>query len=251
MKCMKAIVLPVLAGWLLMGACGSLRAQAITAETSLSRHLVMAASFVRETQDQEWRLRITGRLPTPPGMYAIVYNEAGDLVCHGAIAAGDYSPETPFTLTVPKDGLAQQYVIKLLGVNANFDAVTLPMTDLPFEVYGGRGDSIFVMPYPARGQIRRLAFQVNPGASNVLFFGAANMSVLDTNGVVLADTRSDKAELAPKSGQTYWLDPGNANQITVKGGEKIYFTFDPERWFYPSITWDLESRPWWKGLRKQ
>lgn len=253
MTCNKALVLSVVAG-LLVGRGEDASAQAITVDTPLVRHLVMNATYVRETRDQAWRLRITGRLPTPPGMYAIIYNERGDLVFQGAIPVGDYSAEAPFVLEIPKDGLAQQYVIKLLGVNQNFDGVALPMTDLPFEVYAGRGNGIFVMPYPKGGEIRRLAFQVNPGVTNITFFGGVrNLRVMDADGVVVADnTSDDNLKLVPQSGRTYWLDPGNANQIqTPKGTEKVFFTLNPEQWFFPSITWDLDSRPWWKGLFKE
>jgi hypothetical protein len=227
----------------------------------------MDATYVRETSDQAWHLVITDRLPTPPGMYAIVYNERGDVVHHGEIPAGAYSPEAPFRIEIPKDGLAQQYVIKLIGVNQNFDAIDLPMTDLPFEVYGGRdlyGGAAWVMGYPTRGEVRRLAFQVKPGGGSVMFTGSGQMRILDHRGAVVVDKMDDRQPganakrstavltLSAQPGQTYWLDPGNANQIgTPKDSAKIYFAFDPERWFGPDIRWALESRPWWKGLFKE
>lgn len=236
---------------LLTALSGRTLAQAAVPDKPLLRQLIMEAAYVREIHDQEWHIRVTCQLPTPPGLYVAVYNERGDLVHHGEIPAATYTPENPFILTIPRDGLAQQYVIKPLGVNADVSSVTLPITDLPFEVYGGKGNGIFVMPYPGHGEIRRLAFQANPGVTNVTFFGGVrNMRVLNAKGDVVADnTAADNLVLAPQAGQTYWLDPGNANQIqTPKGTEKVYFTFNPEQWFSPSITWDLESRPWWKGL---
>jgi len=55
--------------------------------------------------------------------------------------------------------------------------------------------------------------------------------------------------LTPQPGRTYWLDPGNANQFqTPKGSPKVYLSFEPERWFSPTVTWDLDARPWWKGI---
>jgi hypothetical protein len=167
-------------------------------------------------------------------------------------------------MEVPADGAAQVYVIKLIGPNANCFGVALPMTDLPFEVYEGT----FVMPYPTPGtkEIRRLAFQARPGVDKVAFTGAGNMRVFDSKGQVVADNapaggaqspKSSRAtpgevQLTPKPGQTYWLDPGNAHQFqTAKGSPKVHLTFDPQRWFHPEISWDLESRPWWKGIIKE
>jgi hypothetical protein len=270
------ILLPF-AGLLAAGmGCGAL-AQPFGADTPLLRRLRMDATYVREAKDQAWRLRIVGAVPTSPGLYVVVYNEAGGIVRHGQVPSATYTPAAPFLLDVPADGAAQQYVIKLLGPNANCHGVTLPMTDLPFEVYEGT----FVMPYPTGKEIRRLAFKVTPDVKEVTFTGGS-MRILDSRGnVVAADSgprsaaptvnpkhRNDvpsPAELAiaktkktgalnqvvltPQPGQTYWLDPGNANQFqTPKGSPTVYLTFEPERWFSPTVTWDLDTRPWWKGI---
>jgi hypothetical protein len=122
---------------------------------------------------------------------------------------------------------------------------------------------------------------VTPDVKEVTFTGGS-MRILDSRGnVVAADSgprsaaptvnpkhRNDvpsPAELAiaktkktgalnqvvltPQPGQTYWLDPGNANQFqTPKGSPTVYLTFEPERWFSPTVTWDLDTRPWWKGI---
>ena len=242
--------LRTVAGLLMVGMGGPVRAQPFSADTALLRHLRMKATYVRETRDQAWHIRAAGTVPTPPGLYVIVYNERGDIVRHGEIPSGTYSTAAPFLLEVPADGIAQQYVIKLLGVNASLHGITLPMTDLPFEVYEGT----FVMPYPVSREIRRLAFRANPGMKKVTFTGGVrNMRVLDAKGAVVADNKTvDELNLTPRPGQTYWLDPGNANQFqNPKGTEKTYLTFDPRRWFFPTIAWDLDSRPWWKGLTKR
>ena len=247
MKCRRHRSLRTVAGLLMVGIAYRVVARPFRAEAPLVRHLRMAATYVREARDQAWHIRVTGTLPTPPGLYLIVYNERGDIVRHGEIPSGTYSPAAPFLLEVPADGVAQQYVIKLLGVNANLHGIVLPMTDLPFEVYEGT----FVMPYPAGKEIRRLAFQANPGMKKVTFTGGVrNMRVLDAKGAVVADNRAaDALNFTPQPGRTYWLDPGNAHQFqNPKGAEKTYLTFDPQRWFSPTITWDLDSRPWWKGL---
>jgi hypothetical protein len=243
------------AGLLMLGMCGRAPAQAISPDTPRVRHLEMGATYVRESRDLAWHIRVTDRVPTPPGLYVVVYDEKGDILKHGEIPAGPYSPEAPFAMEIPADGLAQQYVIKLLGSYQNFSAVRLPMTDLPFEVYeGSRGGTTFGVPYGAGRETRRLAFQVKPGTQKVALTGGVNnMRFLDSQGVAIADNRADGAlTMSPKPGQTYWLDPGNARQVqTTKESAKIFLALDPERWFCPTVTWDLESRPWWKGLFRE
>ena len=248
-------------GLILAGTSGQAPAQIITPETPLVRHLALNATYVKEVKDQAWHIRMTDIVPTPPGLYVIVYNEKGEILKNGPVPSGTYTPEAPYVMDMPADGVAQQYVIKLLGVNANCNAVDLPMTDLPFEVYEGRGGSTFVMPYPVRGELRRLAFQVKPGAEKIsMMAGDQILRILDSQGAVVADNRpadgSTKATkeltLTARAGETYWLDPVNANQFqTTKGSGKVYFTFDPQRWFYPAMTWELDSRPWMKGLFKE
>jgi hypothetical protein len=233
-------------------------AQGAGTDRPLLRHLVMEAVYVREAADTAWHIRIADRLPTPPGLYAIVYGERGDVVLQAEIPSGTYSPEKPFELTIPRDGAAQQYVIKILGVDQNVNAVTLPLTDLPLEVYGGRNGGTFVMPYPTNREIRRLAFQTPPGEGPVVFVASDQiLRVFDSDGALVADNRpasganqaTNSLLLSRQPGKTLWLDPGNANQFgTARGTEKLFVAFDPERWFLPALAWDLESRPWWKGL---
>jgi hypothetical protein len=264
-----AMFLPLGVGLLAAGLCGQARAQATTAGSQLVPHLGMNAAYVREARDQAWHIRITDKMPTSPGGYVIVYNERGDIVHHGEIPKGDYSAESPFVLTVPADGAAQQYVIKLLGVPATLGAITLPVSDLPFEVYDGvehHGSKLFSMPGAGRGEIVRYAFQVKPGVAKMTLVAAGPMRILGPDGAVLAET-TPAPTTAPKgqkvapadvpldlkalAGQIYWLDPLKSWKVeTPKDSEKLYLTLDPAKWFSPTITWDLDSRPWWKGLFK-
>lgn len=299
MKGHRSIPFQLGAGLLLAGTCGQALAQptpgqpsiaqppahpshAITKVTPLWRHLEMNAAYVRETKDQAWTIRISGDFPAPPGLYFIVYNEKGDVALKSPVPAGSYSPEAPFVLTVPADGLAQQYVIKWVGatgpVGCNYFRGPLPMTDLPFEVYGGfsgysavlwtQGGRFYILhPPPSGKQLRRVSFQVKPGVESITFTGSANLRILDDRGAVVAEGKSYKAPPPPaagskatpaagltvktRPGQIYWVDPGKDPGFeTAEGSEKVYVTFDPERWFSPSLTWELDTRPWEKGLFK-
>lgn len=263
------IVLTAIVGLLSTGLGSQASAQAVAPDAPLARRLTINALYVREAQDQAWHIRIMNGMPVLPGGYVVVYNESGDIAYHGEIPAGAHSPEAPFVVTVPADGAAQQYVVKLLsskGVGGwNRYNGPMPMTDLPFEVYAGYGGwgaeqtfqgGKFTIVTDARDrEAKRIAFKVNPGVTNLTFAGAADMRILDEAGVIVAEKGTNAALVltAPQSGRVYWVDPGSGNmfETAAKGPEKLYLTFDPDRWFSPSITWDLDSRPWWKGLFKQ
>ncbi len=261
------IVLLAVVGLLMTGLGSEAAAQAVTPGAPLVRRLSINGLYVREARDQAWHIRIMVPMSIPPGGYVIVYNERGDIVHHGGIPTGAYSPAAPYVVTVPADGVAQQYVVKLqsaIGNGAGWNRFNgpLPMTDLPFEVYAGygrwgaelglQGGTFNLFATGAAGEVKRIAFQVNPGVEKLSFKGGADLRILDDTGAVIGEkgTNAALALAVPQPGRVYWVDPGKANtfETAEKGPEKLYMTFDPERWFSPSLTWDMDSRPWYKGL---
>lgn len=227
----------------------------------LTRQLMFSAVYVKEKVDQAWRLRITGDLPRGPGIHVLIYDEAGGFMSRYDVPWGEYTDETPFTVDVPADGKAQQYVIKVLGQQDNMNGLRLPLTDLPYEVYSGSG---FAFGYgDARTQRRIVAFQV-ADETPIHFSGwRADYRILDAAGATVADSkdhilpegdprrvgdmRNHEAIFNLKPGNTYWLDPYGVMYLSVRG-KRLYLTFDPERWFEPKLDWSLEDRPWWKGI---
>lgn len=227
----------------------------------LTRQLQFSACYVKEDRDRAWQLRFTGDLPRGPGLYAIVYNEAGDAVLQTAIPYGRHTQEKPWIVEVPADGKAQQYVIKFLGQQDNFNGILLPLTDLPYEVYG---DSSYSFGYgTAAGQQRMVAFQVSSGAP-VHFNGYGDYRILDEAGGIVVESKEKALKTGDPAkkggarevevivtglqpGQTYWIDPYGLMYLGVRD-TRLYVTFEPGRWFEPKLEWTLQSRPWWKGL---
>jgi hypothetical protein len=230
-------------------------------EVGLTRRLKFSTCYVREKVDGVWHMRVVGSVPRPPGLFVIVFNEAGEIVRRGEIPTGAYTQEKPFLLDVPADGKAQQYVIKLVGQQDNYEGVELPMTDLPGEVYG---DNNFALLYRLdRPDLhRQVAFQVPEGGEKFqVRAGGSHVRILDEKREVVADSRKDgskgtdgstmllSAQL--RAGRIYWLDfdVGNALYFGVTPGP-VRVTFDPDRWFEPRLEWELEKRPWWKGVAR-
>lgn len=217
----------------------------------LTRSLMFDTCCVRETQDQAWRIRIVGVLPRGPGLFAMVFDQEGRRVLAAEIPFGTHTEAKPFTLTVPADGAAQEYVIKLVGQQDNFTGIRLPITDLPFEVYRGR---YFAIGYPtAPGQLRRVAFKLAPGMKFAAQGHGGGFRILDDRGEVVADSVKDGPkergalfEPALQPGVTYWIDPPAIFYLGTR--DPLCLTFDPDRWFAPSGKLDIDKLRWWKGL---
>ena len=224
---------------------------------TLVRTIMAEACYVRETTDQEWHIRIVGTLPLGPGFYAVIWNAAGKIILQGEIPSGTYAVDKPFVLTVPADGVAGEYVIKLIGPQDNFLANRMPMTDLPFEVYGGCG---FALGYGRQGEVRKVLFRVPEGTTNIVFGGwGEGYRILKADGGVLVDSEKDAVldpndrrkktfEVHPNvtADETYWIDPYGIFYFGFK--EPAYLAFDPARWFAPAIKMDFNKIKWWKGL---
>jgi hypothetical protein len=240
-------------------ALASVHAQERLGDGPLTRLLQMNACYVKEDRDRAWQIRIVGNLPHGPGVYVIVYNEAGDIVHQSSAPYGAHPPEKPYLIEVPEDGKAQQYVIKLLGPQKNLKAISLPLTDLPHEVYG---DTYFSFGgNPASGPRRIVGFQPPSNGQPIHFSGyKGDYRILDDTGQIIADSK-DKVAVDSKgrnsqpavtmvlplpAGKTFWIEPYQLNSLSLLEG-KLYLTFDPQRWFEPKLAWTLDTRPWWKG----
>lgn len=230
---------------------GTLLVSSALADAPLTRSLMFDTCCVRETRDQEWHVRIVGTLPRGPGLYAMVYNDEGKRIVTCEIPFGVYTDAKPFLLTVPADGLAQEYVIKLVGQQDNFTGIRLPMTDLPFEVYRGR---YFAIGYPtAPNQVRKVAFKLGPGMKFAAQGHTGGFRILNAKGELVADSSKDGPkekgalfEPALRVGETYWIDPPGIFYLGAR--DPLYLTFDPDRWFAPAGKLDIDKLGWWKGL---
>jgi len=238
------------------GAAANAQAQSAP---ELARSVMSEAIYVREAQDQAWRVRIVGTLPRGPGLFIIVWNEAGEVIHAGEVPFGTHTAEQPFVIELPADGAAQQYVIKLVGQQDNHTGLFMPITDLPFEVYGGTGFAIGYARKP--GQVRKVALRVPADAAEVLFSGHGDFRIAAEDGSLVKDTKTDGIPVGDerryfKSGselpvtldpqKTYWIEPYALMYLGAR--EPVYFAFDVKRWFGPKLTWSIQTTRWWEGV---
>jgi len=224
-----------------------------------SHFSVMAGGYyAREAADREWHVKIVGEIPSLCGAYLVIHDAKGKSVFHGKVPHGKYPEDKPFVVTVKPDGITGDYKIVLCGNQDDLLGVQVPLTDLPFEVYGGTNFSL------GHDADAKPWFKGPPGVSKIKL-GAykGQLKVLDKNGGVVADTRQSKMVEKYDNVVEFPITPGESYQIIR---ETMYFRcatpntlflcFDPARWFRPDEA--LDKVKWWEcvptgvdGDRKQ
>lgn len=91
--------------------------------------------YCRETEDRDWHVRICGELVSPAGVYVVVTGANSRAIFRGRVPKGEYPPESPYRVTVPRDGVTGNYLLTLFGTQADYAGIRTPYTDLPLEVY--------------------------------------------------------------------------------------------------------------------
>lgn len=198
--------------------------------------------YFYEKTDVEWHINFRAKIPSFCGIYFILFNTQGKTLYCGAIPYADYS-EKPYTITIPQDNLTGYYKGVIVGEEAVFDALQLPLSDLEYEVYGG---NYFATHYKGK-----LYFQVNKDDTLVLAAYKGHLKVLNEKGDVIADTRQIKkqekydnlTEFQAHKGTTYVLEK-DSRYFRVKGNGKIFISNDARKLFVPEET--IDSVEWWK-----
>jgi hypothetical protein len=207
--------------------------------------------YARETEDREWHLRLVGEIPSLCGTYIVIHDAAGKIIHHGMIPRGQYPADKPYEVAIKADGIVGDYKIIFVGHQNDRLGLSTPYTDLPFEVYGGEGDSMSI----GHALGVDLFFQVPAGVEKMklgAYFG--KLKVTDKAGAVIADTRvSGKVEkydttleFAVKPGETYRL-ARECFYFRSFVPNTFYFAFDPARCFSPTST--LDQVKWWEGVK--
>jgi hypothetical protein len=230
-------------GLLLAFAC----TRAAAAET---KSIMAAGYYAREAADGPWRIEVTGSVPSLCGACLLVYDTEGRIVHKGVVPHGDYGTNTPFVVTIPKDGIAGDYLIKIIGHQRDLLGIRVPLTTLPGEVYGGSNFTI------GHDKDRRVAFQVDKAQETVTLAAyKGHLSVQDDAGELITDTRfhadpllrekhplANSVKIPVKAGVTYWIIP-ESFYFGCEG--LLYLTFDPARWFKPDPK--LDEVEWWRN----
>jgi hypothetical protein len=232
------------------------------------------AIYVREPADGAWSIRLRGQIPSLSGAWLLAFDSAGKVLHSGLVPHGDYPDEKPFILAFPPDGRAGDYAIRLIGRQEDLMGVRLPLTDLPFEVYGGRQFAV------SGGKASRVCFKgldrpkakasledalavaegeadapkADEGGTRVTL-GAykGHLTVRDEAGKTVADTRtllpgtenevlkySNLTTFPTAPGATYWLE---RECLYFSSTNAFYIAVDPGRWFQPDPR--HESIKWW------
>jgi|GEM_PF-4630116 len=207
-------------------------------------HLSSEGFYFYEKEDKEWHINFKGKIPSFCGFYFILFDTKGNIFYSGAIPSSDYS-EKSYTIKIPKDNIAGFYKGVIVGEEAVFDSLSLPLSDLEYEVY-------FATHYKGR-----LYFQVDSDDIYILGAYKGNLKILNEKEEVIADTRITKkqekydnlTEFNGKKGITYILEK-ECRYFRIKNNKKIFLSNDPKKLFIPDP--ELDKIEWWKlPLKKE
>lgn len=205
-------------------------------------HLFTRGIYFYEKNDVEWHINFKGKIPSFCGFYFILFNVNGNCLYCDAIFSSDYS-EKPFTITIPKDNITGCYKAVIVGEEAVFDSLKLPLSDLDYETYGS---DYFAVHYKGR-----IYFQTPTDDTYVLGAYKGHLKVFNEKGEVIADTKITKkqekydnlTEFAGKREITYSLEL-ECRYFKVKNGKKIFVSNDPKKIFIPDE--NIDKIEWWK-----
>ncbi|MCM8764720.1 MAG: hypothetical protein NC830_05125 [Candidatus Omnitrophica bacterium] len=205
-------------------------------------HISSKGIYFFEEKDSEWHINFKGKMPTSCGFYFILFDANGKALYCDAISSGDYS-EKPYTITIPRDNLTGCYKGVIIGKESVFDALSLPLSDLKYEVYGG--------DYFSTNYKGKMYFQVRKDDTYVLGAYKGHLKVLNEKGEPIADTRETKkqekydnlTEFSGQSGVTYILQI-ECRYFRVKDNKQIFLSNVAEKLFIPDE--GLDRIQWWK-----
>jgi len=239
----------ILLGVTLLSAL-ALAAVALAQDVKPARYHVMCNGYyAREVKDQEWHLTLVGEIPSRSGAYVVVHDAHGKCLHHGAIPHGMYPPEKPYLVTVKPDGVTGDYKIIILGHQNDMLGLSVPFTDLPYEVYGGGtmvvGPAANVKPFfKVAEDVTTLKLGAYKGQLRVI--GAAGNTVADTRDGAIKVKYDNTIEFEVVPGETYQLERESMYFSSYTPGA-FFLAFTPERWFKPSP--DLDSVKWWELVK--
>jgi len=144
--------------------------------------------------------------------------------------------------------MAGDYKIVIVGHQNDLLGIKVPLSDLPYEVYGGTNFSVGHEPG------MRVYFRVPEGVAKQTVGGyKGHVQVLKDAGQVVADTRKGgyQDKKAYNNLIDFTPDPKVLYRIErqcfyFRANPAIYITFFPNRWFAPSP--DLDAVKWWHSL---
>lgn len=225
------------------------------AQTKLPNHIMAQGYYLREPTDRAWTLKLTGEVPSMPGMYVIMHDSDGKLMYKAHVPGGPYPADKPFIKHFPADGKTGDYKVVFAGQQNDMLGLDLPLSDLPYEVYGGGWFHIGFSKAP-------IAFMPGLGVSKMgmrAFRGY--IRVVDDKEQVVADAHAGINVMVPnesnknfynvldhpiefpvEAGKVYWLTATNAY---IEPRDAIFFSYDPTRLFVPDHV-KLDAVKWWE-----
>ncbi|MHC4872943.1 MAG: hypothetical protein ACYTFY_13960 [Planctomycetota bacterium] len=227
-------------------------------EVKKSYNLKASGVYFRESVDVGWKVRMICNITSMAGIMAVIHDENAEIIYKGVVPRGKYTDEKPYLISIPKDKKTGDYKLVFLGHEKELRSINMPVTTLSKEVYGGTSFAVeSTVPQT------KVFFQVPEKVTLRMGGYKGHMAVSDKKGNLLFDTekigKGEGRGYVEKSQASWYyrmnvdLEPGNVYGIVRKScfyfqsDKKIFLTFDPERWFFPSLK--LQEVNWWENVK--
>lgn len=181
---------------------------------------------LREDQDRAFDIHLRGTIGAD-GMDVQVFGPDSQLVQRTQAPGNTAERAAPFTITVPADGKTGQYVV-LLGAREGQDELSVPLTDLPGEVYP-RG---YWMQTAATRFFTRTANAEGGQIAVQPHKGKARLSTADFSET-LASTDTGEYVRATMPDAGVWIEM-TCRYVHMADNEPITLAVSPSRWFEPA-----------------
>jgi len=206
------------------------------------QHMMAAGYYFREPTDREWHLTIVGKVPSLPGCYWILHDADGNQMLRTKISPGTYTHERPLRFNFPKDGRTGDYKLVVLGQQDDLLGPRMPLSDLPYECYGGT--------YFTAGHNDTPIYFRPPGNATELTASAhaGNVRIYDGQTRV-ADAIEQGEKDRHRNVITFNVKPNTLYRVERQTfyfhfKPAVHLVFDPARWFEPNAK--LNEINWWE-----
>jgi hypothetical protein len=155
---------------------------------------------------------------------------------------GTYPPDKPLVIPFAKDGRAGDYRLVITGQQDDMTGLQMPMSTLPYEVYGrtyfAASHDNTPIYFKAPRDVQSLNIAAYTGTIRVF---QGDKLIVDAQKDGKQDGRDWTVDFPVTPGETYHID---RKCVYFRSTTGLLFTFDPKTWFEPDPA--LDKINWWE-----
>lgn len=230
-------------------------------EIQRSHNIFASGIYCKETRDEPWSIKLICNITSLSGIFVVVHDAESNVIFKSIVPRGKYPEDKPYIVNIPEDEKTGEYKIVMMGHQKDIGSVNMPVTNLKYEVYGGKQFAVkktepatkVFLKVPAKTKMRFGGYKGHMAISEVS--GDIEKIIFDTEKIGKGEGRGFKSK-----SQASWyyrmdveLEPEKIYGVIRKScfyfqsDKDIFLVFTPEKWFYPSKK--LQDAKWWEKIK--